>query len=98
MKKTKKNDETDLNSIIATLEAKKKKVVKKSAVEKAEKVNKNMTLAEIIDRKPDAVEKLLAMGLGCVGCHFSQYETLEEGALSHGMDPDEILEEINEGS
>jgi hybrid cluster-associated redox disulfide protein len=55
-----------------------------------------MTLAEIIKKRPDAVEKLTVLGLGCVGCHFSQFETLEEGANVHGMDVDELLEELND--
>ncbi|HIH52202.1 disulfide oxidoreductase [Candidatus Pacearchaeota archaeon CG09_land_8_20_14_0_10_30_9] len=65
---------------------------------KKELINKKMSILEIIDKKPDAIEILLEFGLGCVGCAFSEVENLEQGALSHGMtkkEIDQLVEEIN---
>lgn len=58
-------------------------------------VTKDMTLAQILEIRPDAVEKLTNIGLGCVGCHFAQFETLEQGAQVHGLDVDELVEILN---
>ena len=61
-------------------------------------VTKEMSIIEIIEKKPDAIEVLFEFGLGCISCAFSQVESLELGALSHGMDEetiDKIIEEIN---
>ena len=61
-----------------------------------EVITREMTLAEIIEKKPGSAEKLTGMGLGCVGCHFSAFDTLENGANIHGMDVNEILDELND--
>lgn len=61
-------------------------------------ITKEMSILEIIDKKPEAIEVLFDFGLGCISCAFSQIESLEEGALSHGMSEgmiDKIVKEIN---
>lgn len=58
------------------------------------RITKEMTMAEIIEIDPEASRKLSELGLFCGGCHMSQFETLEDGALAHGMDPDELLEDL----
>lgn len=55
-----------------------------------------MTIAEIIRKKPEAIQKLMFMGMGCVGCHMSAFETLRQGAEAHGIDVEELLAELNE--
>jgi len=55
------------------------------------KITKDMLIAEVVDLYPDVAELFLQYGLACVGCMISEYETIEEGARSHGMD-DETLE------
>ncbi|PJE81889.1 disulfide oxidoreductase [Candidatus Pacearchaeota archaeon CG10_big_fil_rev_8_21_14_0_10_32_42] len=65
---------------------------------KKELVKKEMTIMEIIDRKPESIEILMDFGLGCFSCTFSGMETLEEGAISHGINEKEIeriIDEIN---
>ena len=59
------------------------------------KINKKMSFSEIIQKKPESIEILLGKGMHCIGCGMAGYETLEQGALSHGLDPDEIVREIN---
>ena len=61
------------------------------------KINKDNTIAELIDKDPSLAKDLSAQGLGCVGCPMSQFETLEQGALTHGMDPDELIKNLNSG-
>jgi hybrid cluster-associated redox disulfide protein len=58
------------------------------------KLDKDMTIAEVLDARPDAAEKLLEMGLMCGGCPMSQMESLEGGAFVHGMDPEEMITEL----
>jgi len=55
-------------------------------------IRKDMTIAEIIEDDPDAREKLMEMGLGCGGCMMAGMETIEQGAMAHGMDPEMVLE------
>ncbi len=66
--------------------------------QKTKKITKEMSISQIIEIKPDAIEVLLEFGLGCVGCAFSEVESLEQGAMGHGMDQEmvnKIIEEIN---
>ena len=35
------------------------------------------------------------MGMHCLGCPASRGESLEDACLVHGVDPDELLEELN---
>lgn len=49
-----------------------------------------MPIGEIVASHPEAGELLFQYGLHCVGCHGSQYETLEEGASMHGLSKEDI--------
>ena len=44
---------------------------------------------------PKNMELLLDIGLHCIGCFASQFETLEQGCKGHGMSDEEIDELIN---
>jgi len=63
------------------------------------KITKDMTLGDVVSRYPEAAEVMLRYGLHCIGCHVAAFETIEQGALSHGMDKkqiDKMLKEMNE--
>lgn len=53
-------------------------------------LTKDMTIRDIIESFPEVVEPLLEMGVHCVGCHVSEFETLEEGLQGHGFDEQAI--------
>ena len=38
---------------------------------------------------------LLGIGMHCLGCPSSQMETIEQAAAVHGVDPDGLVEDIN---
>ncbi len=62
------------------------------------KITKTITLAKLTKKYPQTTEILLKYGLHCFGCAISANETLEEGALAHGLTNKEIakmLREIN---
>ncbi|RMD45330.1 DUF1858 domain-containing protein [Candidatus Pacearchaeota archaeon] len=58
------------------------------------KITKNTTFAEIIDNNPELLEELSQMGLFCGGCPMAAFETIEMGALGHGMDPNDVIEKL----
>lgn len=58
-------------------------------------ITKDMTMGEIVKNYPESIEVFFSFGMGCVGCPSSQMETLEEAAMVHGFDLDEILEALN---
>ncbi len=59
------------------------------------KIEKSMTFAEIIRNFPGAAEILMEKGMHCIGCPMSMHETLEQGASMHGINPEEIVKELN---
>ncbi|MHA1137391.1 MAG: DUF1858 domain-containing protein [Candidatus Thorarchaeota archaeon] len=59
-------------------------------------VNKNMSIAEVVMKWPETAGAFMESGLHCYGCAAARYETIEQGALAHGVDPDKLIEAIND--
>ena len=57
-------------------------------------ITKDMTIGEVVRQNPDSVEVLMSFGMGCVGCPSAQAETLEEAAMVHGLNLDELMEKL----
>lgn len=58
------------------------------------KITKDMTIGEAISLDQNIIPVLLDIGMHCLGCPASQAETLEEAAMVHGLDPDELMAKI----
>ncbi|MDH3997340.1 MAG: DUF1858 domain-containing protein [Desulfuromonadales bacterium] len=59
------------------------------------KVNKDMTFHEVMQMSPEVAKVLGSFNLGCVGCMGAQHETLEQGAMAHGLDVNDLLVALN---
>lgn len=59
------------------------------------KISKEMTFHQVMRMHPDVLKVLAKFQLGCVGCMGAQQESLEKGAQAHGLDIDELLQELN---
>ncbi len=78
----------------------KKKIVKKpaTALKQTSAVNKKMAICEVIQKNPEAAEVMLKYGLHCIGCHIAFWETVEEGAMAHGLSGkqiDKMVDDMN---
>jgi hybrid cluster-associated redox disulfide protein len=73
----------------------KNKNKKKIALAPILAVTKNMTFGEILNRYPEAGRIIMSKGLHCIGCGMAFQETLEQGAIMHGINPDKLVKEIN---
>ncbi|MDI6826983.1 MAG: DUF1858 domain-containing protein [Armatimonadota bacterium] len=58
-------------------------------------ITKDMTIAEVLEICPRAVEILNALGMGCFACMAAETETIEQGAQMHNMDVQEIIDKLN---
>lgn len=58
-------------------------------------ITKDTTIGQILQIKPEAAGCLLEIGMHCLGCPSSAGETLEEAAMVHGVNVDELLEKMN---
>ena len=59
------------------------------------KIEKTITLGELLEKCPEKAEILLSAGMHCLGCPASQAETIEEACQVHGIDVEELVEELN---
>ena len=60
-----------------------------------QKITNDMSIIEIAQRYPETLEVFTKFGLGCIGCAAARYENVEAGARVHGIDPEVLLEELN---
>lgn len=58
-------------------------------------VSKDILIGELIAIDNGVIPILLQAGMHCIGCPASQGESIEEAAMVHGINPDELLVEIN---
>ena len=59
-------------------------------------VNKDMTIQQVLEMDMNSAPVFFSMGMHCVGCPSSIGETLEEAAMVHGFDVDELVKKLNE--
>ena len=62
------------------------------------RITKKSPIMDAIERYPEITPVLLGYGLHCVGCHFSQFDTIENGAKIHGMSQEDLkmmLKDVN---
>lgn len=58
------------------------------------RVTKNTTIGELLQLDPDIANVLTGIGMHCIGCPSSQRETIEQAADVHGLDADDLIEDI----
>ena len=59
-------------------------------------ITKDMCIGDILDQYPDAAPLFLEMGMHCLGCPSARGETVEQACAVHGVDPDELIQKIND--
>ena len=59
-------------------------------------INKDMIIADMLNIDPGIAAILMASGMHCIGCPSAQGETLDEAAMVHGMNADELVVNVNE--
>ena len=58
-------------------------------------ISKDTKIGELLNIFPESAPILMEIGMHCLGCPSSQMETIEEAAMVHGVDPDGLVEDIN---
>ena len=59
-------------------------------------VTKDMLIGQILEQDATVAPIMMASGMHCIGCPSSQSESLEEAAMVHGLDCDDLVAKINE--
>jgi len=59
------------------------------------KFTKDMTFHQALQTSPEVARVLGKYHLGCIGCMGAINETIEQGAIAHGLDVNDILRDLN---
>jgi hybrid cluster-associated redox disulfide protein len=59
-------------------------------------ITKDALIGELLRMDMGIAPILMASGMHCVGCPSAQMESLEEAAMVHMMDCDQLVDRINE--
>ena len=59
-----------------------------------EQITKDTIIGDILRINPNAAPILMEMGMHCLGCPSAQGESLEEAAMVHGIDIEELMTAI----
>ena len=62
----------------------------------AKAIAKNMLISDVLKVDEDIAAILIQNGMGCIFCPASQMESVEEACFVHGIDADDVIEQINE--
>ncbi|MFQ5449273.1 MAG: DUF1858 domain-containing protein [Nitrospinaceae bacterium] len=58
-------------------------------------IGKDTTINEIISAYPGAVKFFTDLNMSCGSCFAVNFDTLENGALMHGMDVNVLIDKLN---
>lgn len=58
-------------------------------------ITKDTIIGEILDIDPTVAPLFFEIGMHCLGCPASRGETVEQACFVHGVDVDELLEQVN---
>ena len=61
-------------------------------------ITKDMPIGEVVQKYPQTAEVMFRYGMHCIGCHVAAFETVEQGALAHGIDVDKFMEDLNKAA
>ncbi|MCI8449616.1 MAG: DUF1858 domain-containing protein [Eubacterium sp.] len=62
----------------------------------AQQVTKSTMIGELLQINENIAPLLLNIGMHCLGCPSSQMESIEEAAMVHGIQPDDLVAQIND--
>ena len=58
-------------------------------------LDKKTNVAKMLQEYPQTAAVLKKYHLGCIGCHGIKHETIERGAIAHGIDLHALLHDLN---
>lgn len=58
-------------------------------------ITKDITIEEVVTKHPETMMVFMKHGLHCVGCHVSAFESIEQGAMAHGIDVNALVTDLN---
>ncbi|HAR63332.1 MAG: disulfide oxidoreductase [Candidatus Margulisiibacteriota bacterium] len=58
-------------------------------------ITKDMSIIDIVQKYPETRLVFEDYNLGCIGCLAAAGETISDGLIAHGLDPDTVIADLN---
>ena len=58
-------------------------------------VTKQSVIGEVLDYNIETAQFFLAIGMHCLGCPSARNESIAQACMVHGVDVDDLIEELN---
>ena len=58
-------------------------------------IEKEMSIIDVVQKYPQTAEVFRNFGMGCLGCVAARFENIEQGAMAHGINADELVADLN---
>ena len=59
------------------------------------KIEKEMSIIDVVQKYPQTAEVFRNFGMGCLGCIAARFENIEQGAMAHGIVVDDLIADLN---
>ena len=59
-------------------------------------ITRETVIGDIVDFDPETAEVFMDCGMHCIDCPVSRMEAIEEACEVHGVDPDELIENLKD--
>lgn len=59
-------------------------------------ITRETVIGDIVDFYPETAEVFMDCGMHCIDCPVSRMESIEEACEVHGVDPDELIENLKD--
>lgn len=59
-------------------------------------VTKDTIIMDVLRIDPETAPIFFEIGMHCLGCPSASGESIEQAAMVHGIDPDELVAKIND--
>jgi len=59
-------------------------------------ITKDTIIGDVVMADQNIAPLLMNSGLHCLGCVLASGETIEEACMVHGIDPDQLVADIND--
>jgi len=59
-------------------------------------ITKDMIIKDIVEKYPQTLPVFGQFQMGCLGCSGALFETLEQGAMAHGIDVEAMVKALNQ--
>lgn len=58
-------------------------------------VDKTMNIRQVLEMDPGTARIMMGFGLHCLGCPHATAESLEQAGAVHGINVDEMIDQLN---